>query len=160
MTYKIYPMTNSEGKRLAEFSRAVRESTIKRLRLVPEGSENWRISPESMSFADIAQHLIDADNWLFKKLKVKNPKPIVGKPNQVEIKNRSQYLSLLDKLKQTGLRRNEMLEKITDVQLAELIFDERFGKKVSVWWIILRGNLDHEIHHRGQIAAYLRATNQ
>ena len=25
-----------------------------------------------------------------------------------------------------------------------------------MWWIIVRGNLDHETHHRGQIAAYLR----
>ena len=31
------------------------------------------------------------------------------------------------------------------------------GKEVSVWWIIVRGNLDHEIHHRGQLSSYLRA---
>ena len=49
----------SEGRRLAEFSRAVRESTLKRLRLVPDGFENWRISPQAMSFADVAKHLID-----------------------------------------------------------------------------------------------------
>ena len=30
------------------------------------------------------------------------------------------------------------------------------GQEVSVWWIIVRGNLDHEIHHRGQLS-YLRA---
>ena len=33
------------------------------------------------------------------------------------------------------------------------------GKEVSVWWIIVRGNLDldHEIHHRGQLSSYPRA---
>jgi len=35
------------------------------------------------------------------------------------------------------------------------VFDERFGE-TTLWWIVVRGNLDHEIHHRGQIAAYLR----
>jgi uncharacterized damage-inducible protein DinB len=33
--------------------------------------------------------------------------------------------------------------------------DSRFGE-VTVWWVIVRGNLDHEIHHRGFIGAYLK----
>jgi len=152
-------MTDSEGKRLAEFSIAVRESTLKRLRLVPEGYENWRFSEETMSFADLAQHLIDADNWLFEMLRTKNLEPIVGKPHLVEVTRRDQYLGLLDELEQAGTRRAEMLESITDTQLSEMIFDRRFGRKVSAWWIILRGTLDHEIHHRGQIVVYLRAIN-
>jgi len=153
-------MDAREGKRLAEFSTAVRESTLKRLRLVPEGYENWRISPETMSFADLAQHLIDADNWLFKMLELKNLKPMVGKPGLVEVTNRSRYLSLLEGLMETGARRAEILENMTERELSEMIFDGRFGREVSVWWIIVRGNLDHEIHHRGQIAAYLRAINR
>jgi uncharacterized damage-inducible protein DinB len=39
------------------------------------------------------------------------------------------------------------------------IYDDRFDKDVSIEWIILRGNLDHEIHHRGQLAVYLRTLN-
>lgn len=153
-------MNDSEGKRLAEFSRVVRESTLKRLRVVPEGYENWRFSAETMSFADLTQHLIDADNWLFEMLRVKNLKPIVGKPHLVEVTNRDQYLKILNELEQAGARRAEKLESITDTQLSEMIFDRRFGREVSAWWIILRGNLDHEIHHRGQIIVYLRLINQ
>jgi len=153
-------MTDSESKRLAEFSIAVRESTLKRLRLVPEGYANWRLSVETMSFADLAQHLIDADNWLFEMLRAKNLEPIVGKPRLVEVTRHDQYLGMLDELEQAGARRAEMLESITDTQLSEMIFDRRFGREVSAWWIILRGTLDHEIHHRGQIVIYLRAINQ
>lgn len=107
----------------------------------------------------MAQHLIDADNWLFKMLELKNLKPMVGKPGLVEVTNRDRYLSLLEGLMKTGARRAGMLENMTESQLEEMIFDERFGREVSVWWIIVRGNLDHEIHHRGQIAAYLRAVS-
>ena len=149
-----------ESKRLAQFSRAVRESTLKRLRLVPEGYENWRISSMAMSFADMAQHLIDADNWLFKKLKIKNLKAMTGQPNLVEIKGRSQYNDLLEELEKIGDRRASILDKITDGELSEMIHDDRFGGEVSAWWIIMRGCLDHEIHHRGQISAYLRAIDQ
>ena len=147
---------NSEETRLARFSEAVRESSLKRLRLVPEGSENWCPASEAMSFADIAQHLINADNWLFKMLDLKNLKPIAGKTGLVEVTHRNQYLKLLDELRQTGVHRSQLLDSITPDQLSEMIFDHRYGKEVSVWWIIVRGNLDHEIHHRGQIATYLR----
>ena len=92
-------------------------------------------------------------------LELKNLKPILGQPGLVKITHRSQYLSLLDELRQTGIRRNQLLESITPAQLSEMIFDWRYGQKVSVWWIIVRGNLDHEIHHRGQIATYLRIFN-
>ena len=150
-------MVESEGKRLAEFSRAVRESTLKRLRLVPVGFENWRITPESMNVADLAQHLIDADEWLFKKLELSTLPPIVGKPGFVQVQNRDRYQDIISQLERTGQRRAAMLEQITDRQLSELISDDRFGAEVTAWWIIVRGNLDHEIHTRGQIAAYLSA---
>lgn len=150
----------SESKRLAEFSQAVRQSTLKRLRLVPEGFENWQISSKGMSFADMAQHLIDADNWLFEKFKNKNLKAMTGQPNLVEITGRSQYSNLLDELEKIGDRRSSMLDNITDEELSEMIHDDRFGGEVSAWWIIMRGCLDHEIHHRGQISAYLRAIDQ
>ena len=153
---KKISMTDSEGTKLAKFSEAVRESSLKRLITVPDGYENWRPAPEAMSFADIAQHLIDADNWTFKMLEVKNLKPMKGRPSLVEVIDRTQYLSILDELRQTGIRRSQLLENITPAQLSEMIFDQRFGQEVSVWWIIVRGNLDHEIHHRGQITTYLR----
>lgn len=153
-------MSTIEGRRLAELSTAVRESTLKRLRLVPEGYENWRISPETMSFADVAQHLIDADRWLFKMLELKNMKPMVGRPGLAHITSRGQYLSLLEELIQIGAHRSKMLEEMTEADLSERVFDERFDGEVTVWWIIVRGNLNHEIHHRGQIAAYLRVIDR
>ena len=125
-------MTSSEGWRLAEFSTAVRGSTLKRLRLVPEGYENWRISPKTMSFADIAQHLVDADNWLFEMLWAKNLEPMVGKPYLVEVTDRGQYLSILSELEQTGVRRAKMLETFKDSQFSEMIFDIEFSLKIFI----------------------------
>jgi uncharacterized damage-inducible protein DinB len=152
-------MAETESQRLAELSKAVRESTLKRLRAVPAGHENWRIESEGMSFADIAQHLADADRWLFEKHKVKNLDPIQGRSNCVNIATRGQYEMLLMRLIECGRERALFLEKLTADKFGEKIHDSRFGGEVSVWWIIVRGNLDHEIHHRGQIAAMLRMLN-
>jgi len=61
-----------ETELLTEFCKSVRGSTIKRLELVPESYENWKVSPGALSFAEIAKHIIDLDNWLFEK--IRNPK--------------------------------------------------------------------------------------
>jgi len=149
-------MSALEANQLAEFSRAVRESTLKRLRRVPAGKENWRIAEETMSFADVAQHLCDADLWLFEKLQNASLPPLRGAAHRVITTDRNDYLAILGELAQTGRRRAALLEGMTADRLSEKLFDHRFGGPVTVWWIIVRGNLDHEIHHRGQIAAFLR----
>lgn len=149
-------MQVSESKRLAELSRAVRESTLKRLRKVKRGFENWRPSAQAMSFAEIAAHLVDADQWLFRKLKDESLESIRGRADRSKVISRRTYLVTLKQLDQVGVSRDRRIRRLTDSQLAKVIYDDRFEDFVTVWWVIVRGNLDHEIHHRGQLAAYLR----
>ncbi len=145
-----------EKERLVDFSLAVRESTLKRLRSIPPGFENWRISENSMSISEIAHHLIEADLWLFKKVRIKNLEPIVGEKGKINVSSRKDFLQLIDKLIDTGRKRSEWIQNMDENDLQEMIYDKRFKKEVTVWWLLLRGNLDHEIHHRGQLAVYLR----
>jgi len=147
---------NERVLELAEWSRAVRESSLKRLRAVPAGSENWRPVANAMSFGDLAHHIVEADEWLFRKLEARTLAPIVGHAGAVTITAREQYLDLLREIEQVGTRRSQLIARLTDEQLRERVEDRRFGGEVTVWWILVRGNIDHEIHHRGQISAYLR----
>lgn len=147
---------SSEGARLADLSRAVRESTFKRLRQVPRGRENWRISARSMSIADVAHHLVESDRWLFRKLAqpaLRGIDAIAGEAGEVDGEG---FRQLLMELEETGERRARLLAEMSVPDLAEIVPDDRFAGEASVWWVIVRGNLDHEAHHRGQIAAYLR----
>jgi uncharacterized damage-inducible protein DinB len=128
------------------------------LRLVPVGFENWTASPGSMSFADLAHHLVEADEWLFRKLEDPKLPAIVGQAGAVAITERRQYVALLDRLTALGEIRAARIASLDPHELGRLIPDSRFGGDVSVWWVITRGNLDHETHHRGQLAAWLRAS--
>ena len=147
------------GQRLAEFSRAVRESTLKRLRLAPPGKENWRVSPDAMSFADTARHLIDCDLKMFRMLYTKNRSTMRDDIIIEDLKSRNEYDEMLAKLESLGAHRAEMLASMNEDQFSEELFDDRFGDMVTAWWVIVRGNLDHEAHHRGQVAANLRMMN-
>jgi uncharacterized damage-inducible protein DinB len=148
---------NPESDRLAEWSVSVRGSFLKRLSRVRPGLENWRITPESMSFADVAFHLIEADQWLFDKVAEPSLSPMVGRARTTNISAPDQYAALCAKLKAIGRRRADFLESLSPAQLEATVPDQRFGGLVTVWWVIVRGNLDHEVHHRGQLAAWLRA---
>jgi len=109
-----------------------------------------------MSFADLAQHLIDADTWLFEKLRNFELVPMVGRAGIAGSPTPAEYSDLLNRLRVTGIERAELIEALTTEQFAKPIPDARFGGILSVWWVVVRGNLDHEVHHRGQLAAYLR----
>lgn len=148
---------NPESHRLGEWSKAVRGSSLKRLSLVRPGFENWRLTAGSMSFADVAFHLIEADQWLFRKLAEPGLSPMVGRAGTTNISARVQFTALCDELEALGQRRAAVLESLSPNQLDATVLDQRFGGVVTFWWVIVRGNLDHEVHHRGQVAAWLRA---
>jgi len=147
----------SESEKLAEFADSVRDSTVKRLKQVPAGKENWRITPDAMSIAEIVFHLIEADEWLNKKIENRDIEPMQGKTGTIKIHNNIEFRELINRLQKSGKRRCSFINKLGESKLQSTIFDKRFGKEVTIWWIIVRGNLDHEIHHRGQLSAYLKS---
>ena len=148
-----------EIENIIELARAVRESTLKRLALVPVGYQDWRLTGETMSIADTVQHLVDSDYWMIEKIREPGLKAIDGVVNAVNIKSPEDYNKLLEKLDAAFNSKIEFLSGLSDNDLKIEMYDDRFEKKVSVWWIIMRGNIDHEIHHRGQLSAYLQIIN-
>lgn len=141
---------------MAEFSEAVRESTLSRLQKVPEYYENWRPVPGAMSIGDILQHLLDCDKWLIEKILRPETQGIQGQADELVIEDRKMFTEKIDELRTSGIIRKKWIAELDNNLLTQEIFDDRFGKNVTIWWIIMRGNLDHEIHHRGQLSVYLR----
>jgi len=141
---------------LTEFCRSVRGSTIKRLELVPEGYENWKISSGSLSFAEIAKHIIDLDYWLLEKIKNPDIKSIETETAVIKPRNKKEFKILINNLKEVLDKKIEILNTLGESKLNETMYDDAYDSEVSLAWLILRRNIDHEIHHRGQIASYLR----
>ena len=141
---------------LTEFCRSVRGSTIKRLELVPEGYENWKVSPGALSFAETAKHIIDLDYWLLNKIKNPNTKSIETETAIIKNCNKEEYRKLIKDLKEILGKKIDLIKTLDADKLKEKLYDDSYNSEVSLVWLILRRNIDHEIHHRGQIATYLR----
>ncbi len=110
-----------------------------------------------MSFADVVEHLIEADEWLVRQLARIPQRPLRGRVSDPLSRGSDPrwFTRRLEALEESGRHRSALLRELTERDLDAQIDDERFGGAVSAWWVIVRGNLDHEIHHRGQIAAAL-----
>ncbi len=100
--------------------------------------------------------MIDLDYWLCEKIQ----NPFI---NSIETHNvegltftREQFNKLIFKLKDSLEAKIKMIDSLGPEALEAKIFDDSYSEEVSIMWLILRRNLDHEIHHRGQIATYLR----
>jgi len=141
---------------LTEFCKSVRGSTVKRLEIVPEGYENWKVSLNALSFAEIAKHIIDLDNWLFEKIRNPNTKSIETETAIIKSCNRKEYKELINNLKEILHKKIDLFNTFDEDKLKVKIFDDAYNSEVSLAYLILRRNIDHEIHHRGQIATYLR----
>ncbi|HEV8515472.1 MAG TPA: DinB family protein [Cyclobacteriaceae bacterium] len=147
---------NIEQERIIEFASAVRQSTIKRLELIPPGYENWAVSKNALTVSEIAFHLIEADQWLMEKYANPSLKSFKAEKNKVHISNREEYIQLIRDLTNELDVKIKLFKTLTQKKMEEKVFDDRFGGLVTWWWVIMRGNIDHEIHHRGQLSAYIR----
>ena len=138
---------------LADFSIVVRESSLKRFRKVPLGMENWQYQKGKMSFADLAFHLVECDQWMLDMIGGNRLLPITE--SRLQTNSRGEFEAMLETLYTSGERRKSFIQQCSSDTLDRRIYDPRVDKEVTVWWFIVRGNLDHEIHHRGQVAILL-----
>jgi len=152
--------TSESIQRLAEFSSEIRKITLKRLQEVPEEFFNWRLNNTAMSFGHIVQHLIDVDE-LFFSLATSKEKRFEWKLGSEEphlVLKKSTYEAMIKKLKKFQEKRHTAICILDDLGMNEEVADEN-GKKMTFWSFIMRKVLEHEIYHRGQIAAYLKVLN-
>jgi len=70
-------------------------------------------------------------------------------------RTRAEYEALLTELENLGTERAARIAAVNPTALERPVRDPRFGD-TTLWWVIARGCLDHETHHRGQLAAWLR----
>ena len=150
-------MNQLDLERLASYSDSVRDSTLKRLRQVPEGRENDTVLKGMMSPADIAAHLIDSDQRLFQLPATRFSAGDVGVAGQLVVGDRDEYAAQVETLVDLRQTRREFILAQDDASLAELIpFEWLSGTGEMDLAAMIYRWLDHETHHRGALVVILR----
>ncbi|MGD0769747.1 MAG: DinB family protein [Tepidisphaeraceae bacterium] len=139
---------------LSAFSSEVRESSVKRFRLVRPEHRLWRQRQDLLSFVDVLKHLVDADHWLFDVLDGMSASS--GVTISSGEADAQAWDTLLREFIQLGTERCRRIDEFTKSDFSQRQFD--LGKRglVSLSNLILRFNIDHEIHHRGALQLSLR----
>jgi hypothetical protein len=126
---------------------------LKRFRCVAPGDEAWRAGPELLSFVDVLKHLGDADEWLLDRLRGGDAAHTEVRPGDA---SPQEWPAQFDRFVELGRQRTVLIRSLTPARLAQPIVDPEVLGPTTVRFLILRGGLDHEIHHRGALQLMLR----
>ena len=126
-------------------------TTRKVLTAVPKGNRDYKPDPKSRSAWELAVHLAMADVWfadsiLQGKFEWAGEPPTPAEMTDPAAVARWHETHMADRLgKLRAMSADHMLRTV-----------EFFGmKKPACAWLVIMNN--HSVHHRGQLAAYLRA---
>jgi uncharacterized damage-inducible protein DinB len=131
------------------------KTTRKVLAAVPDGDmRNYRPDPKSRTGFELAWHIAASDAWFLDGIIKGAFDPSSDKSNAVpaEIKTTADIVAFYDKNYAAALSK---LNAMTGEQLAKVT--DFFGVFQFPLVVYLSWLNNHEIHHRGQLCAYLRA---
>ena len=118
---------------------------------------NWRLNTTAMSFAHMVQHIIDVDELFFGLVtsKQKDFQWTLGSEEPHFDVKKSVYELKIKQLKTYQQKRYTLICAFDESKMNIELTDKN-QHKTTFWWFIMRQILEHEIYHRGQIAAYLK----
>jgi uncharacterized damage-inducible protein DinB len=151
-------MDASQAKFLTEHYATVIESevptTTKVLAAVKGGNRDYKPDPKSRSAFELASHMAVADNWFLQSIidGKFDFNPEASKKAEGQFKNAEEIAAFYQKTMPEKVKALRALPG--DALAAELDF---FGFMKAPRATFLAMAQNHSVHHRGQLAAYLRA---
>lgn len=126
-------------------------ATRKVIAAIPNGNRDYKPDPKSRSAWDLAVHLVVADMWFADSIANGEFKWSGEPPTPPEMTDPAAVAKWHEK---NLAERLAKLRALTPEQLLRTV--HAFGiSRPAVTWLTMMNN--HQIHHRGQLAAYLRA---
>ena len=151
-------MNADQAKFLAEHYAAIIESeiptTAKVLAAVGRGNGDYKPDPKSRSAIQLARHIATADGWFVQS--VLDGKfefdPVAAEKAEEKLTTAADAVAFYEKSMRDKVRQ---LRATSGDQLAREV--EFFGVTKAPAVTFLAAAQNHSVHHRGQLAAYLRA---
>jgi uncharacterized damage-inducible protein DinB len=131
------------------YYRRIRQRTMRVVAAIPPEHIEWTVQPGRWTLGDILRHLGALERWMFAE-------NVQGRPSLYHGCGRELadgYDAVVAFLERTHGETLEILGRLTPEALQGKCHTPA-GTPITTWkW--LRGLVEHEIHHRGQIYLYL-----
>lgn len=132
-----------------DYFEKIRERTLRVVRCIPPDKLEWTCRPGQFTLGDLVRHLAAVERYVFAE-------GVQGKPNRYPGCGREladgyeRVVEFIDRLHGESM---QIFARLSDADLESKSLSAD-GRPVTTWKL-LRGMIEHEVHHRGQIYTYL-----
>ena len=134
-----------------DYFEGIRARTRRVVDCVPPGRFDWVPAPERWSFADLVRHLAAIERFMFAENAAGRPSRYPGHGRELA-DGREAVLDYFERMHREAVA---ILSELDGAAL-ERKCETPGGVSITTWkW--LRAMVEHEIHHKAQLAEYLRA---
>jgi uncharacterized damage-inducible protein DinB len=127
----------------------IRERTMRVITCIPPEKIEWRAAEGKFTMGDLARHIAATERYVFAECACGGRNRYAGCGCEMA----EGYDDIIRFMQRAHGESMQMLAQLTDDQLAQKC-QSADGSPITTWKL-LRSMVEHEIHHRGELYAYL-----
>ncbi|MBV8051471.1 MAG: DinB family protein [Acidobacteriaceae bacterium] len=132
-----------------EYFSKIRERTMRLVACIPEDKVEWRAAAGKFTLGDVARHIAATERNVFVECACGGHNRYAGCGPELA-GSRDEIIEFMQRMHRESVK---MLAQLTPAQLQQRC-QTPDGTPITTWKL-LRSMIEHEVHHRGELYAYL-----
>ncbi len=145
----IILMEVSTIKSFLDYFRKIRERTMRVVACIPPDKIEWRAAEGKFTLGDLARHIAATERNVFVECVCGGRNCYAGCGRELA-EGRDEVVRFMERMHSESMN---MLTRLSDDQLQQKC-QSADGAPITTWKL-LRSMVEHEVHHRGELYAYL-----
>lgn len=145
----MIPMDVSTIQSFLDYFGKVRERTMLVVACVPPGKIEWRAAADKFTLGDLARHIAATERNVFAECACGGRNRYAGCGRELA-EGRHEIVRFMERMHNESMK---MLRQPSDDQLQQKC-ESADGTPMTTWKL-LRSMVEHEVHHRGELYAFL-----
>ncbi len=145
----MVPMEISSMESFLDYFSKIRERTMRVVACIPPDKVEWRAAEGKFTLGDLARHIAATERNVFAECACGGRNRYAGCGRELA-EGRDEIVQFMERLHSESMH---MLGQLSDEQLRQKC-QSADGTPMTTWKL-LRSMVEHEVHHRGQLYAFL-----